>query len=136
LALSFVLADYPEHVRRVTMAKAQRVDINSITDLIRPVALKPEPAWKEFVSELEDLEPGGAVEFTPEGGESARAIMQKAARAAHSLGMNVRNYQTQRGTVVLEVLRGTWEPKSKEPRQEGEAPRPRGRPRKQRPEES
>ena len=114
------------------MAKARRVDINLITDLIRPTSAQPEPEWRAYVAELEGLSPGEAVEFTPDEGERPRAIMQRAARAAHSLGLNIRNYRTARGTVVCEVLRGTWQPKAKSPRQEGEGPtngrRRRGRP--------
>jgi hypothetical protein len=111
------------------VVKARRVDINSISDLIRPATNKADPEWKQYIQELDGLSPGEAVEFTPEGEESARTIMMRSARAAHSLGLDIRNLRTERGTVVTEIRGTNWQPKPKQPRQEGE-PRRRGRPRK------
>jgi hypothetical protein len=104
------------------MVKARRVDINSITDLIRPTTAQPEPEWKQYIQELDGLSPGEAVEFTPEGDESSRTIMMRAARAAHSLGLDIRNLKTGRGTVVTEVRGTNWQPKPKTPKREGGAP--------------
>ena len=104
------------------MAKGHQVDINSIDDLIRPVTAQAEPEWRQYLPELESLSPGDAYEWTPDQGETARKVMQRAARAAHSIGMNIKNYHTGRGTVVTEVLPGSWQPKPKSPRREGEGP--------------
>ena len=104
------------------MARARRVDISTITDLIRPATSKAEPEWKQYVHELDGLSPGEAVEYTPEGDEKPRTIMMRAAKAAHFLKLDIKSYNTERGTVVTEVRGTNWEPKPKTPRREGEGP--------------
>src|SRR5437868_2001702 len=96
------------------MARAQKVDISTITDIKKTGSSKEQPAWwAEFRQELEGVKPGGAIEFTPEGEETSRQIRMRVATVARSMGMKIKNDTTDRNTVVTQVQEGQWEPKPK-----------------------
>jgi hypothetical protein len=109
------------------VARGTKVDPSSITDIKRSAKAKPDPEYVQYQSYFKGAQGGDAFEFVPEGEETVRAVMMKVARAAHSLGLKVRNSETERGTVLTEVLEGAWTAKPK-PASNGAEPRRRGRP--------